>query len=550
VAGTTEAGVDIVLVGLPGSGKTAVGAALAKHLGAAFVDTDTEVERATGRSIQEVFASEGEAAFRALDRAVVASLGPPDAGPGVRRVIATGGGTVVDPRNRWALYRDHLVAWLDAPMDLLAARLAGSPAVRPLLAGAPTAEGLARLAVERGRFYAAAQRVDAAGPAEAVVEAVAALARRASTRPGGTLVRADLAIGALVLGDGIAGDAVSAQLRALGARRAIILSEPGAWRAVGGAVAAGIADRGWPVEPVLLPEGEAAKQLGAVEAATRRLAALGVERDEPLVAIGGGALTDAAGFVAATWLRGVPWIALPTTLLGQLDAAIGGKTAVDLPEGKNLVGAFHQPAAVIADVALLAGLPERHRRAALAEAVKDGVLGEPRLLEVLEADGPAIAAGTTTTEPGALAEVVERAAWYKVRVVTGDTREQGDRIALNLGHSLGHAFEAAGGYGTLLHGEAIAYGLRAACLIGAARGVTPAERADRIEGLLDRLDLGVAPLPWSIDTVLGLLARDKKHHGGRLRWVLPTADGWALDDAVPDAIVRVATASVLAGRAP
>jgi len=245
----------------------------------------------------------------------------------------------------------------------------------------------------------------------------------------------------------------------------------------------------------------------------------------------------------------VPWIGVPTTLVAQVDSSIGGKTGVDLPEGKNLVGAFHLPVAVVADVALLAGLPERHRRAALAEAVKDGVLGEPRLLEVLEADGAAIAAGTPTTEPSALAEVVERAAWYKVRVVAGDAREQGDRIALNLGHSLGHAFEAAGGYGTLLHGEAIAYGLRAACRIGEARGVTPAERVERVEDLLDRLDLAVAPLPWSIDAVLELLGRDKKHHGGRLRWVLPTADGWTLDDAVPEAIVRVATASVLAGSA-
>jgi 3-dehydroquinate synthetase len=437
---------------------------------------------------------------------------------------------------------------------VLASRLEHDGAVRPLLAGGSVVDGLARLAAERGRCYAAAERVDTAGSVESAVDAILALvdeqgSRAAASASGGCLLRADLPIGSYVLGDGIAADEIWSQLRRLGARRVIVLSEPGVWRTVGEAVAARLADVGWHVEPVLLPEGEAAKQLTEVEGVARRLAALGVERDEPLVAIGGGALTDAAGFVAATYLRGLPWIAVPTTLLGQLDAAIGGKTAVDLPEGKNLVGAFHLPVAVVADVALLAGLPERHRRAALAEAVKDGVLGEPRLLEVLEADGAAIAAGTPTTEPSALAEVVERAAWYKVRVVAGDAREQGDRIALNLGHSLGHAVEAAGGYGTLLHGEAIAYGLRAACRIGEARGVTPAERVERVEDLLDRLDLAVAPLPWSIDAVLELLGRDKKHHGGRLRWVLPTADGWTLDDAVPEAIVRVATASVLAGSA-
>src|SRR4029453_639463 len=238
-----------------------------------------------------------------------------------------------------------------------------------------------------------------------------------------------------------------------------------------------------------------------------------VERAEPIVAIGGGALGDAAGFLAATYLRGVPLVHVPTTLVAQIDSSIGGKTGVDLPEGKNLVGAFHQPEAVIIDVALLATLPERQRRAALGEAVKMAVLGDERLFALLEADGDAIARGeAAVSDRGVVAELVERAGWAKVEIVSADEREQGadgGRITLNLGHSLGHAIEAAAGFRDLLHGEAVAYGLRAAAGIGVARDITPHPKADRIESLLDSLALGVVPLDLDLGTVLDLLGADK-----------------------------------------
>jgi 3-dehydroquinate synthase len=311
--------------------------------------------------------------------------------------------------------------------------------------------------------------------------------------------------------------------------------------------------QGWEVVHVSLPQGEAAKRLDVVGAAASELARLRLERDEPIVAIGGGALGDAAGFVAATYLRGIPVIHVPTTLVAQIDSSIGGKTAVDLPEGKNLVGAFHQPSAIVIDVRVLETLPERQRRAALGEAVKMAALGDERLFELLEHDGDAIARGAP--EPvhrGALAELVERSAWAKVEVVMADERERGPsggRITLNLGHSLGHAVEAAAGYHDLLHGEAVAYGLRAACRIGLATGVTPPERAGRIDALLDRLGLGSAPLPYRLETVLDHLAADKKHAGGRLRWVLPTATGVEVHPDVPDAVVQAAAASLLAAGA-
>jgi 3-dehydroquinate synthetase len=295
--------------------------------------------------------------------------------------------------------------------------------------------------------------------------------------------------------------------------------------------------------------------LSVIETAASELSQHHISRGEPIVAIGGGALGDTAGFLAATYLRGIPIVHVPTSFVAQIDSSIGGKTAVDLPEGKNLVGAFHQPTDIVIDVALLDSLPQRHRRAALGEAVKMAALGDERLFELLERRGDAIAQGDDgSVERGEVAELVERCAWAKVEVVVADERERAGgtgRIRLNLGHSLGHAVEAAAGFSTLLHGEAVAYGLRAACRIGEAVGVTPPERSARIGAVLDGLGLAVEPLPYSLDDVLAHLALDKKHEGGRLRWVLPTEDGVDIRSDVPDAVVVEAAGSLLAaGSAP
>jgi len=544
--------VDVILVGLPGSGKSAVGRRLAQRHQAPFIDLDERIESRAGRRIPEIFAEESEAVFRAHERAAIAELGPPDREPAVARVVATGGGAVVDPRNRWALYRDRLAVWLDGRPEVLAQRLRRSPNVRPLIVGRDPVFAVRELAAKRERYYSAATvRINGVPEIHGVLEAVEA-AISAWRNPPTRLLDAETAIGRYVLGEGIAATEIGAALRRLEAGRAVLVSEPGAWVAAGSGIAATLAADGWPVEHVLLPQGEDAKRLAVVEEAARALARLHVERSEPIVAIGGGALGDAAGFLAATYLRGIPFIQVPTTLVAQIDSAIGGKTGVDLPEGKNLVGAFHQPATIVLDVAVLGSLPDRQRRAALGEAVKMAALGDERLFELLERDGTGIAAGDEATlESGALAEVVERSGWAKVEVVVADERERGPadgRIRLNLGHSLGHAFEAAAGFGDLLHGEAVGYGLRAACAIGEALGVTPPERARRIGALLDRLGLATSPLPYAVGTVLGHLAADKKHAAGRLRWVLPTADGVVVRADVPaDVVERAATGQLATG---
>ncbi|HEX9045031.1 MAG TPA: bifunctional shikimate kinase/3-dehydroquinate synthase [Candidatus Limnocylindrales bacterium] len=543
---------DVVLVGLPGSGKSAVARRLAKHHGAQLVDLDESIESLAGRPIPDIFAAEGEAGFRSHERDAIARLGPADETPAVHRVISTGGGAVVDPRNRWVLYRDRLPVWLSVRPEIAAQRLRRSHVERPLVAGRDPIGAVRALAAARERFYAAGVEVDGHAEVASVVRQVehAIEGRRTQGAGQGTaLLRARTRIGDIVLGDGIAATEIARVLDGLGRRRTVVLSEPGAWSIVGEDLLAALRRSALAVDVVLLPQGEPAKRLSIVESVARELARLRVERSDVIVAVGGGALGDTAGFVAATWLRGVRIVHLPTTLVAQIDSSIGGKTAVDLPEGKNLVGAFHQPQAVVADVSLLRTLPERETRAALGEAVKMAVLGDERLFELLEERGEELATGAESAfASGAVAELVERCAWAKVEVVAADEREVGSaggRIALNLGHSLGHAVEAAGGYEDLRHGEAVAFGLRAAVGLGRSLGITPDARAGRILALLERLGLGRGVLPYSPEAVRAALVADKKHAGGRLRWVLPDETGVVVRDDVSDELVEAAIADLV-----
>jgi 3-dehydroquinate synthase len=463
----------------------------------------------------------------------------------LRRVVATGGGTVIDPRNRWFLYRDRFAVWLDGSPEVLAQRLSRSANVRPLIAGHDPSKALRELVGARRRFYAPALRI---GGTSNVSTILGMLEKRLADGTGhGVMVMCeDTAIGRLEIGSGIAAASVATALVRLGARRAIILAEPRTWQAAGSAIAEALTAGGWPVERILMPRGEHAKRMQVVEETCSELASIHVDRKEPLIAIGGGALTDAAGFVAACYLRGVPIINVPTTLVGQIDAAIGGKTAVDLAEGKNLVGAFHQPAAVVADVSFLATLPVRQRRAALGEVIKMAVVGDERLLELVEEDGEAIAQGEDgPLESGTLAEMVERCAWAKVEVVTADEREAGRRMTLNLGHTIGHGIEAAAGYSGILHGEAVAYGLRGALAMAAALGMTPAHRVERVNALLDRLGLAVDRPEVTLEAVRGHMAIDKKHAQGRLNWVLPNDVGVAIRSDVPPEVVDLGLAAAL-----
>jgi 3-dehydroquinate synthase len=293
-----------------------------------------------------------------------------------------------------------------------------------------------------------------------------------------------------------------------------------------------------------LPAGEASKTLAGIERTTQWLAEQGYDRRGAIVGVGGGAATDHAGFAAAVYLRGVRFALAPTTLLAMVDASVGGKTAVDLPAGKNLVGAFHQPSAVVADLGFLDTLPAREIRAGLAEVVKCGFIADPALLDLLEGL-PAGATDSASTLPaGATAELVARAVRVKAEVVAEDETEGGRRAILNFGHTVGHALEAASNYG-LLHGEAVALGMIAALELGEARGVGSPALTARARALLARLGLPVDLHPRLSADVLARVTVDKKRRGGAIKFVFCAAAGETrLVDVSPDEIA----AHFLAGR--
>jgi 3-dehydroquinate synthase len=287
------------------------------------------------------------------------------------------------------------------------------------------------------------------------------------------------------------------------------------------------------------PAGERHKTRETKARLEDRLATAGLGRDGLVVGLGGGVTGDLAGFLAATWHRGVPFVQAPTTLIAMLDASIGGKVGVNHPRGKNLVGAFHPPLAVYADTTTLDTLPAREFRSGLAEAVKCGVIADRGLFRLLERES----AGLLRREPRAALRVIRGAVAVKARIVSLDERETGPRMLLNFGHTLGHALEAAGGF-RMRHGEAVALGMVLEARIARRMGLLPAEDAERIEGLLRALRLPVAPPGFgpSPRAILEAAGRDKKARGGKLRIVLPSGIGrhaggraWALH--VPAALV-------------
>ena len=317
-----------------------------------------------------------------------------------------------------------------------------------------------------------------------------------------------------------------------GGRRAVLVCDAAIAATHGSRVAAGLAAAGVEFEQVDVPSGEAAKSVAGAARLWEALAAAAVDRATHVVAVGGGVTGDLAGFVAATFARGLPVWQVPTTLVAQVDSAIGGKTGINLSAGKNLVGAFWQPRGVVADIDTLATLPMREYRSGLAEVVKYGMIFDPDFFAWLEASAEPLLA----RDPAAVEHAVERSAALKALVVERDEREtSGLRAALNYGHTFAHAYETACGYGTLLHGEAVAIGMARAARLACRLGRLPQDVVARQDRLLERLQLptsiaalGVTPPgrpAESPETLLEIMARDKKSVGGRLRFVLPDRIG-------------------------
>ena len=331
----------------------------------------------------------------------------------------------------------------------------------------------------------------------------------------------------VVIGPGLL-DEVGARIAPLLKRRRVaVVSDETVWGLHGARLTAALAAAGIESHPVVVPPGEQTKSWEGLADVSGRLLALGLDRGDLIVAFGGGVVGDLAGFAAAIYKRGIDFIQIPTTLLAQVDSSVGGKTAIDTPHGKNLIGAFHQPRLVLADLDVLATLPAREMRAGYAEVVKYGLLGDFAFFEWLEANSGAVLA----RDADALAYAVARSVEMKAEIVAEDEKEAGRRALLNLGHTFGHALEAETGYGeALLHGEAVAAGSAIAFRFSAAQGLCSGQDAERAEaaiaatGLPTRLSQ-VASGAFPAEALVRHMGQDKKAEGGRLTFVLARALG-------------------------
>ncbi|HZZ67275.1 MAG TPA: 3-dehydroquinate synthase [Phenylobacterium sp.] len=347
------------------------------------------------------------------------------------------------------------------------------------------------------------------------------------------------------VGPGLIDGAGEAMAPLLKRRRTAVVSDETVWALHGARLTAALERAGVAALPVIVPPGEQTKSFEGLAEVTDRLLALELDRGDLITAFGGGMVGDLAGFAAAIYKRGIDFVQIPTTLLAQVDSSVGGKTAIDTPRGKNLVGAFHQPKLVLADLDVLATLPDREMRAGYAEVIKYGLLGDFAFFEWLEANAGAVLA----REPKALAHAVARSIVMKAEIVAEDETEQGRRALLNLGHTFGHALEAETGYGAaLLHGEAVAAGMALAFRFSAAQGLCATQEAARASAAIAAAGLpaslaDAARTPFAAERLVRHMAQDKKAQDGRLTFILARRLGEALvardvDDRAVETFLR------------
>ncbi len=525
-AGTPVEARSIVLVGLMGAGKSSIGRRLALRVGLPFRDADAEIEAAARCSIAELFARYGEASFREGERRVIRRLlaGPP-------LVLATGGGAFMDPSTRSAIRAGATSVWLRCSLEVLARRVAGRTH-RPLLANADPVGTLAALMARRHPTYAEADIIVDSGEDSPDVTTRNVLQALGGWRaPERLAVRLSAASYDVVVGHGLLGRAGSLLAPVLPQKRCVVVTDETVAALHLPALLSGLDDAGIEAHAVVVPPGEASKNLATFGRVAGEVLEHGVERRTAVVAFGGGVVGDLAGFVAASVLRGLPFVQVPTTLLAQVDSSVGGKTGINTAQGKNLVGAFHQPLMVLADTAVLATLPVRELRAGYAEIVKAGLIADRALYAWCEANAAGLLAGDAASQ----AEAVLRACAFKARVVAEDEREEAasdGRALLNLGHTFAHALERETGYGeSLLHGEAVGLGLCLAFALSARLGVCPSEEAARVAahvastGLASRVD--ALSRRHSAAALVAHMQRDKKMRDGRLAFVLVHGIGQA-----------------------
>ena len=536
---------NIVITGFSGTGKSLVAREVARRLEWDFIDTDGEIARQAKKPIEEIFKSDGEEKFRELEREVVKKACLKS-----RRVIAIGGGAIVDPQNRTRLARKGFIVCLEARPETIYRRLFGEAEkggeVRPLLKSPDPLERIRRLKAQRQPHYDNVDRVvntDGLTVEEVAGEVVKSwrLLHRSAPRNDKKGARNDkkgarndkkVARGGgekaacrvktatqrypIFVGYGLLDELGEKARKAALSPVAVVISDENVWRLYGGRVKKVLKDAGFTVHSFVVPPGEETKSLKTAQKIYDFMIKKRVERDDLLIALGGGMVGDLAGFVAATYLRGIPWLQVPTSLVAMVDASIGGKVGVNHPEGKNLIGSFYQPSLVLADTQALATLPQRELTSGWAEVVKYGLIMDRELFEFLEDNVSRL----VKLEPGAVSGAVRRSASLKAEVVSQDEKERGRRTILNYGHTIAHGLEAATHYRRFLHGEAVAIGMMGAAKLSQRRGILSPAVVRRQRSLLKKFGLPTGFRDISRDEIARAMEVDKKTRAREIRWVL------------------------------
>ncbi len=554
---------SIFLVGLMGSGKTTVGRALAKKLNKRFIDSDHEIEARTGVSIPVIFEIEGEASFRQREADVIRDLTAQD-----NIILATGGGAILNPESRRLLEQRGTVIYLRASIHSILQRTRNDKN-RPLLRTAdprkkleelesqrhPLYQEIAHVVIETGRpnVQHLVQHIldklpshipDVPQQAAPVMNNFASPKTSALTSNAG-IQTLHVNLGErsypIYIGQHLLNDA-SILTKAIQAKRVVIVTNTVVAPLYLSALQQQLQGIGKTVSAVILPDGEEHKHWATLMQIFDHLLEQKCDRKTCLIALGGGVIGDMTGFAASAFMRGVSFVQIPTTLLSQVDSSVGGKTGINHPLGKNMIGAFYQPQAVLADTATLNTLPDKELSAGLAEVIKHGAIIDTNFFVWIEKNIQALRA----KDPAALAYAVARSCEIKADVVRQDEREGGLRAILNFGHTFGHAIESGMGYGNWLHGEAVGCGMVMAADLSCRLGYLDFVSRTRIKQLVEDAGLPVTAPDLGTERWLDLMEVDKKNEGGQIKFILLKPLGSAhITSAPKDKLLETLSHSIL-----